>query len=53
MIVSSPHIGYAALALIAGICFILTGIGMLASGWAMHVIREHGVPGTSDASSVT
>jgi uncharacterized membrane protein HdeD (DUF308 family) len=53
VIVSSPHIGYATLALIAGICFICYGVGMLAVGWAMHVIREHGVPATPDASPMT
>jgi uncharacterized membrane protein HdeD (DUF308 family) len=40
VIVSAPHIGYATLALIAGICFICYGIGMLAVGWAMHAIRH-------------
>ena len=40
VIVSEPHIGYATLAVIAGICFILYGIGMLAVGWAMHALRE-------------
>ena len=40
VIVSSPHIGYATLAVIAGICFICYGIGMLVVGWAMHAIRH-------------
>lgn len=40
VIVSEPHIGYATLAVIAGICFILYGIGMLAVGWAMHALRR-------------
>jgi uncharacterized membrane protein HdeD (DUF308 family) len=40
VIVSEPHIGYATLAVIAGICFILYGIGMLAVGWAMHALRQ-------------
>jgi uncharacterized membrane protein HdeD (DUF308 family) len=44
VIVSEPHIGYATLAVIAGICFILYGIGMIAVGWAMHAIREGGPP---------
>jgi uncharacterized membrane protein HdeD (DUF308 family) len=51
VIVSSPHIGYATLALVAGICFILYGIGMLATGWSMHVIRQHSEP--PDASPMT
>ncbi len=40
VIVSAPHIGYATLALIAGIGFICYGLGMVAVGWAMHAIRE-------------
>ncbi len=44
VIVASPHIGYATLALITGISFICYGISMMALGWAMHVIRRHGVP---------
>jgi uncharacterized membrane protein HdeD (DUF308 family) len=44
VIVSAPHIGYATLALIAGICFICYGAGMLAVGWAMHSIRQAGAP---------
>lgn len=39
-IVSSPHIGYATLALITGVCFICYGLAMLAVGWAMHAIRH-------------
>jgi uncharacterized membrane protein HdeD (DUF308 family) len=53
VIVSSPHIGYATLAVIAGICFICYGIGMLTVGWAMHSIRHHGIPAVQDASSMT
>jgi uncharacterized membrane protein HdeD (DUF308 family) len=49
VIVASPHIGYATLALITGIGFICYGIGMTALGWAMHVLRRGGVP-PSDAS---
>jgi uncharacterized membrane protein HdeD (DUF308 family) len=44
VIVSSPHIGYATLALITGVCFICYGLGMLAVAWAMHAIRKEGVP---------
>jgi uncharacterized membrane protein HdeD (DUF308 family) len=44
IIVASPHIGYATLALITGIGFICYGIGMMALGWAMHSIRKHGLP---------
>jgi uncharacterized membrane protein HdeD (DUF308 family) len=47
IIVSSPHIGYATLALITGIGFICYGIGMIALGWAMHVLRRAGTPPTN------
>jgi uncharacterized membrane protein HdeD (DUF308 family) len=42
VIVANPHIGYATLAVIAGIGFICYGIGMLAVGWAMHAVRRGG-----------
>jgi uncharacterized membrane protein HdeD (DUF308 family) len=44
VIVSSPRIGYATLALITGVGFICYGLGMLAVGWAMHTIRHEGLP---------
>jgi uncharacterized membrane protein HdeD (DUF308 family) len=53
VIVSAPHIGYATLALIAGICFICYGIGMLAVGWAMHAIRHEGSSIEPDAGTLT
>ncbi|MFZ0383753.1 MAG: DUF308 domain-containing protein [Solirubrobacteraceae bacterium] len=53
VIVSAPHIGYATLALIAGICFICYGLGMLAVGWAMHTIRQQGAAIAADASMPT
>ena len=53
VIVSAPNIGYATLALIAGICFICYGIGMLAVGWAMHSIRHEGAAIEPDASMPT
>jgi uncharacterized membrane protein HdeD (DUF308 family) len=40
IIVSSPHIGYATLALITGVCFIGYGLAMLAVGWTMHAVRH-------------
>lgn len=48
IIVSSPHIGYATLAVIAGINFLCYGLGMLAVGWALHYVRREGqrTPGT-------
>ena len=42
-IVSSPHIGYATLALIAGLGFILYGLGMMAYGWALRTVRHEGM----------
>lgn len=40
VIVSSPHIGFAVLALLVGISFILNGLGFLTLGWAMHALRS-------------
>lgn len=51
VIVSNPHIGYTTLAVIAGIGFICYGIGMLAVGWAMHVLRREGVPVQPDVTA--
>ena len=51
VIVASPHIGYATLALITGIGFICYGIGMTALGWAMRLLRRAGPPPTN--ASVT
>lgn len=51
-IVAEPHIGYTTLAVITGIGFILYGLGMVAAGWAMHLIRRHGVP-SAGASATT
>jgi uncharacterized membrane protein HdeD (DUF308 family) len=53
VIVASPHIGYATLALITGIGFICYGLGMLALGWAMHVVRRGEPVPASDASATT
>ncbi len=36
VIVSAPSIGFATLALLVGISFIVNGVGMLALGWAVH-----------------
>ncbi len=40
VIVSNPNIGYATLAVLVGIGFILNGIGMSALGWSMHTLRR-------------
>jgi uncharacterized membrane protein HdeD (DUF308 family) len=50
VIVSSPHIGYATLALITGICFICYGLGMLGVAWAMHTIRNEARPVHTETS---
>ncbi len=42
-VVSSPHIGYATLALITGLGFIVYGLGMMAYGWALHAVRHEGL----------
>lgn len=43
-IVASPDIGYATLAVIAGIDFICYGFAMIAGGWTLRVVRQHGLP---------
>ena len=40
VIVSSPNIGYATLAVLAGLAFIFNGMGVFALGWAMREIRH-------------
>ena len=40
VIISNPNIGYATLAVLVGLGFILNGIGMSALGWAMHTLRR-------------
>ncbi len=40
VIVSDPNIGFATLALLAGIAFIFNGMGMLALGWSLHTLRR-------------
>jgi uncharacterized membrane protein HdeD (DUF308 family) len=51
VIVASPHIGYTTLALITGIGFICYGIGMIAVGLAMHVLRRGGLPPTNGVTT--
>jgi uncharacterized membrane protein HdeD (DUF308 family) len=41
VIVASPHIGFAVLALLVGIAFILNGISIIALGWVMHTLRQN------------
>lgn len=40
VIVSNPNIGYATLALLVGISFIINGTGMSALGWNLHGLRR-------------
>lgn len=40
VIVSSPNIGYATLALLTGLAFIFNGMGVFALGWAMREVRH-------------
>lgn len=40
VIVASPHIGYATLALVAGLGFIAYGLSLLVLGWSLRVVRE-------------
>jgi uncharacterized membrane protein HdeD (DUF308 family) len=40
VIVSSPHIGFATLALLIGISFILNGVAVFALGWALRALRR-------------
>ena len=44
VIVSDPNIGFATLALLVGIAFIINGASMLALGWAMHALRLEASP---------
>ena len=40
VIVASPGIGFATLALFVGISFVMNGLAMFALGWAMHEVDE-------------
>lgn len=40
VIVANPDIGFATLAILAGIGFILNGVALIALGWGMHAARE-------------
>jgi uncharacterized membrane protein HdeD (DUF308 family) len=40
VIVSTPSIGFATLAILVGIGFILNGIAVTALGWGMHEVRQ-------------
>jgi len=40
VIVANPHIGFATLALLVGLGFIVNGIGLATLGWGLHTIRR-------------
>jgi len=40
VIVATPPIGFATLAVLTGIAFIVNGIGIFAIGWMMHTLRR-------------
>ena len=42
VIVANPDIGFGTLALLVGLGFIFNGIGMLALGWNVHLLRHEG-----------
>jgi uncharacterized membrane protein HdeD (DUF308 family) len=50
VIVASPHIGFATLALLVGISFLVNGFALCALGWTMHQVRgaAASLPGESD-----
>jgi uncharacterized membrane protein HdeD (DUF308 family) len=52
VIVSSPPIGFATLALLVGIAFIVNGVGTFGLGWMVHSLR-HDVEGPAFDSGVT
>jgi len=52
VIVASPPIGFATLALLVGIAFIVNGVGTFALGWMVHSLR-HDVEGPAFDSGVT
>jgi uncharacterized membrane protein HdeD (DUF308 family) len=40
VVLAQPHIGYTALAIIVGLMLIMRGAGIVALGWAMHVVHH-------------
>ncbi len=42
VIVANPDIGFGTLALLVGLGFIFNGLGMLALGWSVHLLRREG-----------
>lgn len=44
VIVSSPNIGYATLAVLVGLAFILNGLGLIATGILLRALKRHPPP---------
>ena len=53
VIVASPNIGFATLALLVGISFMLNGIGLFALGWALHDVEHEARTVTPGAGAAT
>ena len=53
VIISSPKIGFATLALLVGLAFIINGVSLLILGIAMRTVKEKTVEPPSGASSAT
>ncbi len=52
-IVADPTIGFATLAILVGIGFIVNGVGMAALGWGMHEVRHEAAAGIPGRPAVT
>jgi uncharacterized membrane protein HdeD (DUF308 family) len=50
VIVANPDIGFATLAILAGIAFIVNGIGLTVLGWGMHGLRKAAATTTAHSS---
>lgn len=53
VIVADPTIGFATLAILVGIGFIVNGVGMAALGWGMREVRHEAAAGISGRPAVT
>jgi uncharacterized membrane protein HdeD (DUF308 family) len=53
VIIAVPHIGYATLAVIAGISFIANGAGLMVLGWAIHGLAKQDAAPTIQARPAT
>jgi uncharacterized membrane protein HdeD (DUF308 family) len=53
VIIGSPGIGFATLALLTGISFLVNGIALFMLGWRVHAVREEVAPQAPRATPVT